>query len=107
MTSPEFIAALGAGGITAGLWKVVEKLLEKYRPKHVVKGEVNADYQSQIEFLNGQVSKLEQDVGELRAELRNYSKREHRLHLIIHRHCRESPACSGWFDSELAGLDGG
>ncbi len=81
------------------------KLLERIKPKYTVKKEVNANYEAQIDFLNREVERLSNDVQELREELRANSRREHRLHLLIHRHCREHPGCSMWFDTEMTKLE--
>ncbi len=96
------LAVVGASGVGGVFW-FAKYLLQRFLPpRHESDKAEFANYQEQLEFQSNQIKELQTDVQALRKELRNYSTREHKLHLIIHRHTRESPACAVALDAELA-----
>ncbi len=101
---PLVISVLGASGIGGVFW-FAKYLLQRFLPpKHETDHDEFSTYQEQLEFQARQITELQTDVESLRKELRAYSTREHKLHLIIHRHSRESPQCASALDAELSKL---
>lgn len=101
---PLITAIVGASGVGGAFW-FAKYLLQRFLPpKLETDREQFSTYQEQLEFQANQITELQQDVEQLRKELRAYSTREHKMHLIIHRHARESPACAAALDAELAKL---
>lgn len=110
-----YLAGGGSSAVVVFLYWFLGRLLDKYKPAYERRQEARVAHEAhrdkelsemrgQVEFWQGEVEKCQQDVAELRVELRKMSAERHRFYDAIVRCTLEHPTTAEWWRLELADI---